>query len=107
MQEPIIACTLNASDQAKRLDRTAELSQRALLGAEKISGGLRLRFSTGPGIRDELEHLIEAESECCSFLDFHLRSHQGDLVLEVTGPEQAQPLIQDLFGSEAPTVLGQ
>ena len=51
------------------------------------------------GIRGRLEALVAAESECCPFLIFNLNLAAADprLVLEVTGPEQAAPIIDELF----------
>jgi hypothetical protein len=102
MSEPVIACSLNATDQSKRLEAAADLRDRALVGSEEIPGGLRMRFSARPGIRKELEQLIAAESGCCSFLRFELRSRERDLILEVTGPDQARPIIAELFGHNVP-----
>ncbi len=107
MPEPVIACTLDADGQAAQVNAFADLCQRALLETEEISGGLRLHFSAQPGTCEELEQLIEAESECCLFLDFRLHAHEGKLVLEVTGPERARPLIRELFEAETATAFGQ
>ena len=43
-----------------------------------------------------LRELIAAESSCCSFLSFSLERVDGELVLDVTGPPDARPVI-DLF----------
>lgn len=102
MSDPVIACSLTASDKAKRQAAAADLRQRALLEAEAIPAGLRLRFSAQPGIREELDHLIEAESECCSFLRFELDASDGELILDVSGPDQARPLIGRLFEPQGP-----
>jgi hypothetical protein len=98
MSEPAVACSLNASERARRLKAGADLSRRALLETESVPRGLRLRFSYQPGIRAELEELIEAESECCPFLGFELDSTGKELILAVRGPEEAQAVIEDLFG---------
>ncbi len=101
--EPVIACSLSANDQARRFDIAADLRRRALVRSEPIPGGLRLVFSDQVGVRDELTDLVEAESACCSFLDFRFSSHHEQLVLEVTGPEEADPVIRSLFGSVSTT----
>jgi hypothetical protein len=98
MPEPVIACSLSAADQAERLQAAADLRERALLEVESIPAGLRLRFVAEPGIREELDQLIEAESKCCSFLSFELDSRGRELILEIRGPDQARPLISELFG---------
>jgi hypothetical protein len=98
MSEPVIACSLDGSDQAKRLREIAELSRRALLETRETPTGLRMRFAARPGTREELERLIEIESRCCSFLRFELDCSDEELVLEVGGPEQARPLIEGMSG---------
>lgn len=98
MDELPIACSLEGSEQAKRLQEIAGLCERALLGTEETRGGLKLCFADGPGVREELEELIEFESRCCSFLGFELRPAQEALLLEVTGPQEARPLIRAMFG---------
>lgn len=105
MSEPVIACSLNADQQGERRELISDLGSRALIEARALPAGLQLRFSTQPGIEEELEQLIEAESECCSFLRFELHRHEGDLVLEVNGPDLARPLIRELFGVEEGEVL--
>jgi hypothetical protein len=96
MPEPLIACSLSGSDQAKRLQEISDLCRRALLDTQETAEGLRLRFAAWPGIHGELQQLIEAESQCCSFLRFELSSSGEELVLEVNGPDQARPLIRTL-----------
>jgi hypothetical protein len=98
MADPIIACSLSASHQAERVEAAAGLRHRALVGSAPIPSGLRLRFAAEPGVREELERLIEAESECCPFLRFALEARERELVLEVGGPEEARPVIRRLFG---------
>lgn len=99
MNEPAIACSLNGGELAKRYDEIADLCNRALIDSEPIAAGLRLRFAAEQGIREELEQLIAAESRCCSFLRFELDSPDGDHLLVVTGPAEARPLIEAIFGT--------
>ena len=40
---------------------------------------------------------VDAESACCSFLSMRLARIDDTLVLDVTGPHQAQPIIAELF----------
>ena len=39
-----------------------------------------------------MEAFVAAESDCCPFLTMKLR-----LVLDVTGPAEAAPIVQELF----------
>lgn len=106
MSELAIACSLSGGDQAKRLEEIADLTRRALLETLETTDGLRLRFAAQPGVRSELEQLIEAESRCCSFLRFTLNPDDDDLVLDVSGPKEARPLIDEMFCPPAPSATG-
>jgi hypothetical protein len=48
-------------------------------------------------VEARLWELIEAERECCSFLEFGVEVSDSELVLEVTGPPSARRLIDLLF----------
>lgn len=48
-------------------------------------------------VRERLEAFVAAESECCPFLTMNLQAADGRLRLEVTGPELAGPIIEELF----------
>jgi hypothetical protein len=51
-------------------------------------------------VRERLGGLVAAESACCPFLTLHFHAAGGRLVLEVTGPEAAAPIIEELFAQE-------
>jgi hypothetical protein len=103
MSEPTIACSLNAGDREKRLEATTDLRARAILETQPTATGVRLRFAARPGIREELQWLITSESKCCPFLRFELQQADGELILAVSGPDEARPVIEDLFGLEVPS----
>jgi hypothetical protein len=92
-----IACT-HTFDQYQ--DRTVELSDlaaRALTARTSIDGGQRLRFIDVPAVERELRSVVAAESSCCSFLSMDLGREDDALVLDITGPADAQPIIAELF----------
>jgi hypothetical protein len=43
--------------------------------------------------------LIAAESQCCPFLRFDLARDDATLHLDITGPDEAQPIIAELFAA--------
>jgi hypothetical protein len=90
-----IACTLSAADHAQRLADVAALGRDALLAREPIDGGTRLTFAATA--RERVEAFVAAESACCPFLDMDLRVAGDRLVLDVTGPEAAAPIVAGLF----------
>jgi hypothetical protein len=94
---PPIACTLNAADQAARAAETADLARRALRSRERIADGTRLTFAPGAETERRLRGLVAAEAECCPFLRLDLRPAPDALVLDITGPPEAEPIIAELF----------
>ena len=45
--------------------------------------------------------MIAAESLCCSFLSFNLQETADEMVLRISGPEDAKPLASDLVNAFA------
>jgi hypothetical protein len=96
MEKPI-ACTLPPADLRARGDHIAQIAQRALRSREPLERGARLTFAGDAVTERDLRDLIAAESQCCAFLTFDLEREDDALRLDVTGPEDAQPIIAQLF----------
>ena len=96
MNEPI-ACTLSAADYAARTEDTAELARRALRSREPIPHGTRLTFEASDETERQLRSVIAAEARCCAFLRMELHPTADALILEITGPTGAEPIIAELF----------
>jgi hypothetical protein len=96
MDQPI-ACTLTAADYAARAEATRELARSALRSRERIADGARLLFEPGADTERRLREIIAAEARCCAFLRMDLRPAADALILDVTGPAQAEPIIAELF----------
>jgi hypothetical protein len=93
-----IACTLSSAQYADRLDELGALAHDALVAREPVSGGERLTFTAGDGVEERLREAIAAEAACCSFLSMDLRRNGDELLLTVSGPADAAPIIRELFG---------
>lgn len=107
MERTANTCSLDRGARERRLDEIAALASRSLLELDPTPHGVRLRLRTGDGIQADLVRLIAAESECCPFLDFELRAADREIVLDVTGPADARPLIDRLLDLRgAPTNRG-
>jgi hypothetical protein len=50
-----------------------------------------------PDTERELRAVIAAESSCCGFLRMDLQRAEDGLVLDVAGPQDALPVIAELF----------
>jgi hypothetical protein len=92
-----IACTLSPADYRERRSAIDRIARDALRSHTPIDGGARLTFTSGAGTEEALRELIAAEAECCSFLRMELARAGDELLLDVTGPEEAQPLIEEMF----------
>lgn len=92
-----IACSLSAADFRDRRREIASLAAHALRSRTPIDDGERLTFADGDDTERQLIHLAAAEAACCPFLTLDLRRHGGELTLDVTGPPDARPIIEELF----------
>src|SRR3954447_19354112 len=96
MNEPI-ACTLPPGAYRERTAALSALASEALRSREPAAGGERLTFAEDPAIEHALRAAIAAERECCAFLRLDLARVHGALVLDITGPDEARPIIAALF----------
>jgi hypothetical protein len=92
-----IACTLAPDALSARLALIEALSADGVLDRTPTDAGLRIRLRDRPDIERRTRELIALESACCAFLDFDLGRAGGDLVLDISGPEAAQPVIEMFF----------
>jgi hypothetical protein len=92
-----IACSLPGAEYRERVAEIGQVARDALRDRRTIDGGARLSFDDTVDVRERLEALVAAESLCCPFLRIKLHAAGGELVLEVTGPEEAAPMIEELF----------
>ena len=96
-----IACTLSPDGMTLRLALIDALACDALLDRRSTAAGLRLRLRDTPEVEQRARELVAAESICCPFLEFDLSRQDGDLVLDVSGPEDARPVIDMYFARDA------
>ena len=98
-----IACTLSADGLQARLALIDTLAADGLLDRTATASGMRVRLRDEPDIEQRTRELMAAESRCCAFLSFELDSDGGDLVLDISGPEDARPVIDMFFNRQAGT----
>ena len=96
-QDEVVACTLAPSEFRNRTQELAGVAARALISRHAIEGGERLTFADTAEVERELREAVTAESSCCTFLAMSLTRTSEGLVLDVTGPAQAKPIIAELF----------
>ena len=101
MPDPPIACTLTPDGMNARLALIDALAADGLLDRTPTDTGLRVRLRDTPDIEQRTRELVAAESACCAFLEFDLRHEDGQLMLEISGPEDARPVIELFFAPAA------
>lgn len=96
MHQPI-ACTLSPRDYTDRTAELRALTARGLRSRERTPDGERLTFDAAAVEERELRDVVDAEASCCAFLTLDLHREQRDLVLDISGPAEARPIIEELF----------
>ena len=89
-----IACTLSPADLSARLALIDALVADGVVDRTPTAAGLRVRLRDTPAIERRTRELVAAESRCCPFLHFTLSRDPGALVLDVSGPDDAGPLLE-------------
>ncbi len=91
-----VACSLGADDLQQRLAEIAAVGGDSLIGRRLADGRHVLRFRADAATRARLDEIVAAEADCCSFLDLALVDSDGELVLAISAPDDAQPVADDL-----------
>ena len=86
MTEPPIACSLDQNALEARLAAAAEVGSAGLVSREQVAGRYILRFRADPEIRGRLEEIVNAERECCPFLNIGLEERADELELAIEAP---------------------
>lgn len=97
--EPPIACSLSAAELPARLNEMAELGRAALLDVRHEQTRAEVRFAAGAGVRDRVNGIVAAESQCCAFLAMSVRDEPDTVVLTIQAPDGADVVLQELVGA--------
>ena len=92
-----LTCTLGDHDFAQRVSDWAETTSHAIEVSD-IDGGLRFTFDRSVDVT-AMAALAAAEQTCCSFFEFRIGVTASDVTLDITGPEEARPLIDSFAHS--------
>jgi hypothetical protein len=103
--EPLpMACSLDGGDLRSRYVELSRLGAAALIESQSKGPRHRLRFRRSAELERKLEAVVAAEAKCCPFLDLSIRREEGELVLTISGPPEAEPVSGQLaaaFGAGA------
>jgi hypothetical protein len=95
------ACSLTAAEGAQRAARWRRLLDQHLLSRTATTYGQRLAFPSEAPIARDLDALIAAERDCCPFLTLTLERFDDALILDVSAPPDAAPIVETMFGAAA------
>lgn len=93
-----LACSLSSADARARQDEWSSLLGDACVRRTPVPGGMRVDFRNAEGVQDALSRLVELERECCPFLELTVEHADDLVVLTVTAPPEAQPIVAQLLG---------
>jgi hypothetical protein len=94
-----IACTLSAVDYQRRLRAIRRVGFEAFVSADERPDGATLRFRNSPETRQQLDEIVAAERACCPFLSLTVDDAGDQLIVGVTAPPEARPVVSDLIDS--------
>ena len=90
-----IVCRLSAGDYKESLRQIAELARDALRGYERNGLVLTLRYDAAAAER--VREMVRRERDCCAFLTFDYREDDGDVVVTISAPPEAQVAAETMF----------
>lgn len=85
-----IACTLTTKQAASQLDEWGVLRSKARR-VDQIDGGVRVTLPADA--EAEARELAAREAQCCAFLTLDVARADDEVVLTITGPADAAPVI--------------
>jgi hypothetical protein len=94
------SCTLVGDELAERIDAWQRILRRAT--DRRVDGRRAVAsYPKDAPLLEQIRELIEAERTCCSFLEFRVEEHAGQIALELRLPEETpapmNALILDLM----------
>jgi hypothetical protein len=96
---PALACSLSAAEGAERAARWRALLDTDPLSRTPTSVGRRLALSPDPAVAAEVDALIAAERDCCSFLTLDVERCDDALIIHISGPPDAAAIVETMFGA--------
>jgi hypothetical protein len=99
-----IACSLTATELPKRLADMADVGRAALVDVRDDRTRAELVFAASARVRDRVDAIRAAESQCCAFLDMAITDEPDTVVLTIDAPEGAEVVLReivDAFRGEA------
>jgi hypothetical protein len=83
-----IACTLTPTAGKAQIEKWRAFDEDYALETERTDTRLTIHYAKVEDSIARLRGLVEAESSCCSFVDWRIEEQYSDLRLVVTGSPQ-------------------
>ena len=102
MKDMPIACSLSPDAiAARKAGLLPGLAARAT-AVDELPDGLRLRFEPANGLLSDIAAVVDAERQCCRFLQFDLKVEQdgGPVALSLTGPPGTREFVSALIAGK-------
>ena len=98
MKELPIACTLTPHEMAERASTLLPKLLSRAREFQDLADGVRVRFDATSETLQDITVVIDAERQCCRFLQFQLTVEPdgGPLWLEVSGPPGTKDFLAGL-----------
>jgi hypothetical protein len=97
-----IACALTSAGLAEQAGRWERLAARAMTGRSRTAHGLRIWFSPGPGVEEELHALVAVENECCPWAAWTVETSPARVMLDVRSAGAGVAVLRGMFSGLRP-----
>jgi hypothetical protein len=94
-----IACSLSGPHLRERLAEIRAAGRAGLIGVQRDGGRSVLRFRPSPEISTRLGRIVEAEAQCCAFLELRIDEAPDSIELTVGGPDGAEPVVEEFVAA--------
>jgi hypothetical protein len=99
MADLAIACTLSPAALKARRENLLKTLLRCASERCALPSGFRLRFRAEGDILSEIARTVDAERQCCRFLQFTVtvQPDDGPVTLDLTGPQGTREFLSAMF----------
>lgn len=94
-----VACTLSAAALAARREHLLNALLRRAGERRELPNGYRLRFAAESETLLDVARTVDAERQCCRFLQFTITVEPGEgpITLDLTGPAGTSEFLRGMF----------
>jgi len=92
-----LSCTLSGPELIQRIQEWRRVAARAKSRTLE-SNAVVSTYPPDPALLSELRRLIEAEKECCSFMEFQINETSEDVIVHLRVPEEMKHVLALMVG---------